>query len=50
VTGFKLAFIRHPEYELFTNNSVHWQAGVACSDCHMPYTKVGRRRFRTTAS
>ncbi|BBA71550.1 ammonia-forming cytochrome c nitrite reductase subunit c552 [Geobacter sulfurreducens] len=44
VTGFKLAFIRHPEFELFSNNSVHWQAGVACSDCHMPYTKVGTRK------
>jgi nitrite reductase (cytochrome c-552) len=41
VTGFKLAFIRHPEYELFSNNSVHWKAGAACADCHMPYTKVG---------
>ncbi|MDA8429698.1 MAG: ammonia-forming cytochrome c nitrite reductase subunit c552 [Geobacteraceae bacterium] len=44
VTGFKLAFIRHPEFELFSNNSVHWQAGVSCSDCHMPYTKVGSRK------
>lgn len=41
VTGFKLPFIRHPEFELFTNNSVHWKAGAACADCHMPYTKVG---------
>ena len=41
VTGFKLAFIRHPEYELFSNNSVHWKAGAACADCHMPYTRVG---------
>lgn len=41
VTGFKLAFIRHPEFELFTNNSVHWKAGASCADCHMPYTKVG---------
>ena len=44
VTGFKLAFIRHPEFELFSNNSVHWQAGVACSDCHMPYIKVGTHK------
>ncbi len=44
VTGFKLAFIRHPEFELFSNNSVHWQAGVACSDCHMPYTRVGTKK------
>jgi nitrite reductase (cytochrome c-552) len=41
VTGFKLAFIRHPEFELFSSNSVHWKAGVSCADCHMPYTKVG---------
>ncbi len=41
VTGFKLLFIRHPEFELFTNNSVHWKAGTACADCHMPYTKIG---------
>jgi nitrite reductase (cytochrome c-552) len=20
---------------------VHWKAGAACSDCHMPYTKIG---------
>ncbi len=44
VTGFKMAFVRHPEFELFSNNSVHWNAGVACSDCHMPYTKVGTRK------
>ena len=44
VTGFKMAFIRHPEFELFSNNSVHWQAGVACSDCHMPYIKVGTHK------
>jgi nitrite reductase (cytochrome c-552) len=41
VTGFKMPFIRHPEYELFTFNSVHWKAGAACADCHMPYTKIG---------
>lgn len=41
VTGFKMGFIRHPEFELFSNNSVHWKAGAACADCHMPYTKVG---------
>lgn len=44
VTGFKLGFIRHPEYELFSNNSVHWKAGAACPDCHMPYTIVGSKK------
>ena len=41
VTGFKMGFIRHPEFELFSNNSVHWKAGVSCADCHMPNTRVG---------
>ncbi len=41
VTGYKMPFIRHPEYELFSYNSVHYKAGAACADCHMPYTKVG---------
>ncbi|MDW7645553.1 MAG: ammonia-forming cytochrome c nitrite reductase subunit c552 [Desulfuromonadales bacterium] len=41
VTGFALPFIRHPEFELFSNDSVHWMAGASCTDCHMPYTKVG---------
>ncbi len=41
VTGYKLAFMRHPEYELFSKESVHWKAGASCADCHMPYTKVG---------
>lgn len=41
VTGFKMAFMRHPEFELFSNQSTHWQAGASCADCHMPYTKVG---------
>jgi nitrite reductase (cytochrome c-552) len=44
VTGFKLAFMRHPEFEMYSNNSVHWQAGVSCADCHMPYTKVGSQK------
>jgi nitrite reductase (cytochrome c-552) len=45
VTGYKMGFIRHPEFELFTNKSVHWKAGAACADCHMPYTKSGVKKF-----
>lgn len=41
VTGYRMAFMRHPEFELYSMNSVHWKAGAACADCHMPYTKVG---------
>ena len=40
VTGFKVGFIRHPDVEFFTDSSVHFNAGVACPDCHMPYTVV----------
>ncbi len=41
LTGFRLGFIRHPEFELFSNNSVHWSAGLSCADCHMPFTRAG---------
>jgi len=41
VTGFKMAFIRHPEYEFWTNSSTHFKAGASCADCHMPYTVAG---------
>ncbi len=40
-TGFRMPYIRHPEFELFSKSSVHWNAGVGCADCHMPYTRVG---------
>ncbi|MEW6265186.1 MAG: ammonia-forming cytochrome c nitrite reductase subunit c552 [Thermodesulfobacteriota bacterium] len=45
VTGYKVGFIRHPEYEFFTYNSVHYQANAACADCHMPYTRVGANKI-----
>ena len=41
VTGLDMPFIRHPEFELFTRQSVHFRAGVACADCHMPYRRSG---------
>ncbi|MEM2403369.1 MAG: ammonia-forming cytochrome c nitrite reductase subunit c552, partial [Archaeoglobaceae archaeon] len=45
VTGFKLGFIRHPEFELYARNSTHWLAGVACADCHMGYVKIGEYKI-----
>nr|WP_277996025.1 ammonia-forming cytochrome c nitrite reductase subunit c552 [Ammonifex degensii] len=45
ITGIKLGHIRHPEFELYTNGSVHWKAGVACADCHMPYERVGSKKI-----
>ncbi|MBJ6726287.1 ammonia-forming cytochrome c nitrite reductase subunit c552 [Geomesophilobacter sediminis] len=44
VTGFKLGFIRHPEYELYSNNSPHWNQGVTCADCHMPQVTVNGQK------
>jgi nitrite reductase (cytochrome c-552) len=41
VTGFKMGYMRHPEFEFWTNNSVHFKAGASCADCHMPYTVAG---------
>jgi len=41
VTGYPMPFMRHAEFELYSRKSVHWMAGAACADCHMPYTKVG---------
>ncbi len=41
VTGLDMPFIRHPEFELFTKSSVHFKAGAACADCHMPFRRTG---------
>lgn len=41
VTGFRMAFIRHPEYEFWSNQSTHFKAGASCADCHMPYATMG---------
>ncbi|MEP3835470.1 ammonia-forming cytochrome c nitrite reductase subunit c552, partial [Rhodopirellula bahusiensis] len=31
---------QHPEFELWSQG-IHARAGVSCSDCHMPFEKVG---------
>jgi len=36
---------QHPDYELFSADSTHFKAGVACADCHMPYTRDGAAKF-----
>ncbi|MFA5519627.1 MAG: ammonia-forming cytochrome c nitrite reductase subunit c552 [Spirochaetota bacterium] len=47
VTGFDMPFVRHPEFELFTNGSVHANAGLSCADCHMPYQRKGSYKIST---
>jgi nitrite reductase (cytochrome c-552) len=36
---------QHPEYEFFTAGSTHYNAGVACADCHMPYVRDGAAKY-----
>jgi nitrite reductase (cytochrome c-552) len=39
-TGAGLIKPRHPEFEVWSQG-VHARSGVACADCHMPYTRMG---------
>ncbi len=39
-TGASMLKMQHPEFELYSTG-IHARAGVACADCHMPYTRVG---------
>lgn len=36
---------QHPEFEFFTANSTHYEAGVSCADCHMPYVRDGASKY-----
>ena len=46
-SGAAMIKMQHPEYEVFTADSTHYKAGVACADCHMPYTRDGAAKFST---
>ena len=35
-TGHGMIKGQHPEFETFTADSLHYQFGLACADCHMP--------------
>ena len=37
--------VQHPEYEYYTAGSTHYNAGVACADCHMPYVREGAAKY-----
>ena len=39
-TGAKSLKAQHPEFETW-NQGIHARSGVACADCHMPYTRQG---------
>ena len=36
---------QHPDFEMFTADSTHYKAGVACADCHMPYLRDGAAKY-----
>jgi nitrite reductase (cytochrome c-552) len=40
LTGAPTLKAQHPEFEMW-NQGIHARSGVACADCHMPYTRVG---------
>lgn len=44
-TGTPIMKSRHPDYELFAAGSTHFNAGVACADCHMPYLREGAMKY-----
>jgi len=35
---------QHPDFEIFMQG-IHAQRGLACADCHMPYTSEGGQKF-----
>jgi nitrite reductase (cytochrome c-552) len=39
-TGAPALKAQHPEFEMWSQG-IHSRSGVACADCHMPYTRVG---------
>lgn len=44
-TGTPMLKAQHPEYEFFTAGSTHYNAGVSCADCHMPYVSDGAAKY-----
>jgi nitrite reductase (cytochrome c-552) len=41
--GAPMLKMQHPEFELYSTG-IHADSGVACADCHMPYTRVGSQK------
>jgi len=43
-TGALIYKAQHPEFELWSQG-IHARSGVSCSDCHMPYQRVGAAKL-----
>ena len=44
ISGAPVLKAQHPEFELWSQG-IHARSGVACADCHMPYTRVGAQKI-----
>ncbi|HEU5162825.1 MAG TPA: ammonia-forming cytochrome c nitrite reductase subunit c552 [Thermoanaerobaculia bacterium] len=44
LSGANVLKAQHPEFEMW-NQGIHARSGVACADCHMPYTRVGAMKI-----
>lgn len=42
-TGGPMIKMQHPDYEMYSTG-IHAKNGVACADCHMPYTREGAQK------
>ncbi|MDR2891655.1 MAG: ammonia-forming cytochrome c nitrite reductase subunit c552 [Deltaproteobacteria bacterium] len=47
VSNIPMLKAQHPEYETWSNGT-HGAAGVACADCHMPYTRMEDGKKKTS--
>ena len=43
-TGAQVLKAQHPEFEMW-NQGIHARSGVSCTDCHMPYQRVGAMKI-----
>lgn len=43
-TGAPALKAQHPEFEMYSQG-IHARAGVSCTDCHMPYKRVGAMKI-----
>ena len=43
-SGASVLKAQHPEFEMY-NQGVHARSGVACADCHMPYSRAGAMKI-----
>lgn len=44
ISGASVLKAQHPEFEMWSQG-IHARSGVACADCHMPYTRVGAMKI-----